>query len=186
MADVMAAGRKKNGSPDPAAEWLAVSDAARIVQISEPTIYRYVKNNEVRFKNRGNRKIVCMEDVKRMAAQKYARFPVAPTTTPTPVSDSVDAPIAPPVASAPEPVLPDYDPEPDVDQFPQPGPDRLALARSTVAQERSGIAAERALLEEEIARLTGELELLIVRESELDDAMKAIEMVEKLAFGSLQ
>jgi len=147
-------------------QWVSVADAAVAVRMSAPTVYGYVKRNEVEHQRRDGKTVVRLDDVKAMAAQRHARYPVPTTTIPHKPEEEI------PVAAAPV-----HEEEP---VSLSPAVDRLTQARAAVVMERNEIAASRSQLEAEIARLSGELELLTVRESELDDALKAIETVERL------
>lgn len=164
MTALLTAARKRNGEPDPNAAWLPMASAARLVNVSPQTVYNYVKRNEVHSKNRGGKTLVSVEDVRRMAAQKYERYPVPATRFPAPTWSEPAAEIS----------------EETTVMTTTPASDRLTLARRKVDAERRELAEARRSREEQIERLRGELELLLVRESELDDALKAIETIERL------
>jgi hypothetical protein len=162
---LLAQGRKKNGATDYTADWLPVAAAADALRVSPQTVYNYINRNEVRSKNRGGKTLVLMEDARQMAAQKHARFPVPATSTPAPPAPAPETTTEEPMTTTT--VL-------------TPPPDRLTLARQKIDRERGELAEARHSREEQIERLRGELELLLVRESELDDALSAIETIERL------
>jgi hypothetical protein len=169
---------------DYGADWLPVRAAARLVNVSPQTVYNYVKRNEIRQKNRGGRTLVATEDVRRMAAQKFARFPAPASQTPTPVREPEEEetvstePVT--LTATTGPHRAELVPFPAPAAAPASAADRLTVARMKIDHERGELAEARRSREEQIERLRGELELLLVRESELDDAIKAIETIERL------
>jgi hypothetical protein len=129
-----------------------------------------------------------------MAAQKWDRYPVPATQAPVPVPEPEHE-----IPSWPELVGQVYrtnHPEPTIEQEETTAmtattttapDDRLALASAKINDEFRQLGDARAYHEAQIERAnaqiaaaSAELELLEVRESELNDALKAIDAVERL------
>lgn len=141
------------GAAQSDAGWMTVKSAAEHARISPQSVYNFIKRGDLIGKNRAGKTYVDAEEVRVLAAQKYARHPETATTVPA--RAAVDRP-----AKAEQNPLDD--------------------TRRWVVNQRAQIDRERAALIDQEAKIAQAREALDARELELMEAEQAITVLDRI------